>query len=63
MDIGRTSLMKLHIPTEGPPIASKPYTVLLKYCEFIDPWDQATRGSGHHFAKHEQLGQPHTGSA
>ena len=33
MDIGRTNL---DIPTEGLLIVSKPYTVLLKYCEFID---------------------------
>ena len=36
MDIGRTNLIKLDILMEGPPIMSKPYTVLLKYCEFID---------------------------
>ena len=29
-DIGRTNLIKLDIPTEAPPIASKPYSVLLK---------------------------------
>ena len=36
MDIGRTNLIKLDIWTEGLPITSKPYTVLLKYCEFTD---------------------------
>ena len=36
MDIGNTNLIELDIPTEGPPIASKPNTVLLKYCEFVD---------------------------
>ena len=36
MDISRTNLIKLDIPTEDPPIASKPYTVPLKYHEFID---------------------------
>ena len=36
MDIGRTNLIKLDIPMEGPPIASKPYKVLLKYCKFVD---------------------------
>ena len=36
MDIGRTNLIKLDIPTEGPFIASKLYTILLKYHEFID---------------------------
>ena len=35
-DIGRTNLIELDIPTEGPPIASKPYTVPLKYHEFMD---------------------------
>ena len=36
MDMGRTNLIKLDIPTEGPPIASKPYAVLLKYHKFVD---------------------------
>ena len=36
MDISRTNLIKLDIPTDGPPIASKLYTVLLKYPEFLD---------------------------
>ena len=35
-DIGRTNLIKLDIPPKGPPIASKLYTVLLKYHGFID---------------------------
>ena len=35
-DIGRTNLIELDIPAEGPPITSKPYTVPLKYCEFMD---------------------------
>ena len=30
-DIGRTNLIELDIPTEGPPIASEPYSVPLKY--------------------------------
>ena len=30
-DIDRTNLIKLDIPTEGPPIACKPYSVRLKY--------------------------------
>ena len=36
MDIGKTNLIKLNIPVEGPLIASKPYMVPLKYCQFID---------------------------
>ena len=35
-DIGRTNLLELDIPTEGLPIASKLYLVLLKYREFTD---------------------------
>ena len=35
-DINRTNLIELDIPTEGPPIASKPYTLPLKYHEFMD---------------------------
>ena len=36
MDIDRTNLIELDIPTEGPLIVSKPYTVPLKYCELMD---------------------------
>ena len=36
MDVGRTNLIELDMPTEGPLIASKPYMVLLKYHEFVD---------------------------
>ena len=35
-DIGRPNLIKLDIPPEGPPVASKPYIVPLKYREFVD---------------------------
>ena len=35
-DIGRTKLIDLDIPAEVPPITSKPYTVALKYHEFMD---------------------------
>ena len=35
-DIGRTNLIELHIPIEGPPVASKPHTTPLKYREFVD---------------------------
>ena len=36
MDIGRTNLIELDISTEGPPIASKPYAMPLKYHKFVD---------------------------
>ena len=45
-DIGRANLIELDIPTEGPPITSRPYTVPLKYCEFMD----------HEFKQLEELG-------
>ena len=35
-DIERTNLIEFDIPTEGLPIACKPYSVPLKYCDFID---------------------------
>ena len=35
-DIGRTKLIELDIPTEGPPIACKPYSIPLKYQDFVD---------------------------
>ena len=34
--IGRTSLIELDIPNHGPPIASKPYSIPLKYLDFVD---------------------------
>ena len=35
-DIGSTDLIELNIPMEALPIASKPYSVPLKYREFMD---------------------------
>ena len=35
-DISRTNVLELDIPTEGLPIASKPYSVPLKCMEFMD---------------------------
>ena len=35
-DIGRTNLIELDIPTKGPPIPCKPYSVPLKCWDFID---------------------------
>ena len=35
-DVGRTNMIELDIPVEGPWITSKPYTVPLKYYEFMD---------------------------
>ena len=35
-DIGRNNMIEVDIPTEGPPITSKSYTIPLKYHEFVD---------------------------
>ena len=35
-DFGRTNLVEMDLPTTGPPIATKPYTIPLKYKSFID---------------------------
>ena len=35
-DFGRTNLVEMDLPTTGPPIASKPYTIPLKYRSFVD---------------------------
>ena len=35
-DIGGTNLIELDIPTEGPHITCKPYSVPLKYRDFVD---------------------------
>ena len=36
MDIGRTNLIELDIPTEGPCVSCRPYSILLKYRDFVD---------------------------
>ena len=35
-DFGRTNLVEMDLPTTGLPIASKPYTIPLKYKSFVD---------------------------
>ena len=35
-DFGRTNLVEMDLPTTGLPVASKPYTIHLKYKLFID---------------------------
>ena len=35
-DIGQTNLIELDIPTDGPCMASRPYSIPLKYIDFID---------------------------
>ena len=34
-DFGRTSLIEMNLPTTGPPVSTKPYTIPLKYKPFI----------------------------
>ena len=35
-DFGRTNLIKMNLPTTGPPLSTKPYTIPLKYKSFIN---------------------------
>ena len=35
-DFGRTNLIEMDLPTTGPPVSTKPYTIPLKYKPFID---------------------------
>ena len=35
-DFGHTNLLVMDLPTIGPPVSSKPYTILLKYQSFIN---------------------------
>ena len=35
-DFGQTNLMEMDLPTTGPPVSTKPYTISLKYKAFID---------------------------
>ena len=35
-DFSRTSLVEIDLPTTGPPVATKPYTIPLKYKSFMD---------------------------
>ena len=35
-DSGRTNLVEMDLPTTGPPVAMKPYTIPLKYKSFVD---------------------------
>ena len=35
-DFGRITLIEMDLPTTGPPVSTKPYTITLKYKSFID---------------------------
>ena len=35
-DFGRTNLVEMDLPTTGLPVASKPYTIPLKYKSLVD---------------------------
>ena len=35
-DFGRTNLVEMDLPTTGPPVATKPYTIPLRYKSFMD---------------------------
>ena len=52
-NIGKTNCIKLDILTEGPSVASKPYTVPLKYREFVDHEIKKLEEAGNDLQKHE----------
>ena len=62
MDIGRTNLIELDIPTESTDHFQTIYSTA-EIPQIHRSQNQATRGVGNHFAKDEQLGHPYTGSA
>ena len=35
-DFGRTNLIEMDLPTIGPPVSTKPYTITLMYKSFVD---------------------------
>ena len=35
-DFGRTNLIEMDMPTTGPPVSTKPYTIPLKYKSFVN---------------------------
>ena len=35
-DFGRTNLIEMDLPTTGPPVSTKPYTISLKHRSFVD---------------------------
>ena len=35
-DFGKTNLIEMDLPTTGPPVSTKPYTIPLKYKSFVD---------------------------
>ena len=35
-DFSRTNLVEMDLPTTGPPVATKPYKIPLKYKSFMD---------------------------
>ena len=45
-DIGRTNLIELDIPTEGPCISCQPYSIPLKYRDFVDEEIQQLEDAG-----------------
>ena len=46
-DFGRTNLVEMDLPTTGPTVAMKPYTIPLKYKSFIDEEIKLLKDTGH----------------
>ena len=45
-DIGQTNLIELDIPTDGPCVSSRPYSIPLKYRDFVDEEIQQLEDAG-----------------
>ena len=45
-DFGRTNLIEMDLPTTGPPVSTKPYTIPLKYKSFVDDEIKLLEDSG-----------------
>ena len=50
MDIARTNLIEFDIPTEGPPVASKPYTVPLN---IVNSWTMKSSSLSRQASSHK----------
>ena len=51
---GRTNLVEMDLPTTGLPVASKPYTILLKYKSFVDEEIKLLEDTGCFFQINQQ---------
>ena len=53
---GRTNLIEMDLPTTGPPVSMKPYTIPLKYESFLDDEIKTSQRCWLHFPSHLPTG-------